>query len=255
MYLFKKHLNYLQLNIFIIYAHMHFIKFILYLDHSAFAEHGDRKYFFDRKRLGSFYSRIFIKNNLYALNLSQLLIPKMDDQILGVHRIFLPWPKIPVTGVSGRTRLRPPYYLTRIRGILIVGLGSSGLSPKNGPPAASPAARASGTGRCAARYSSSSAKPSPSCRTASAPARNRSKRRSARWSRAACWITTCPTGSTRSAIADTPSQAWQTRTVDHRPVVPAEAATTAVSRSPRVATCKLHTRGRKLATPPAARLA
>jgi len=152
-----------------------------------------------------------------------------------------------------KTRVCLSYYLTQIRNISIVELGSSGSSPKNGPPAALPAARVSDIGRYAARYSSSSAKPSPNCRTASAPARSPLRRRSVRWSRAACWRTACLTGSTRSAIADTPSRAWRIRTVDHRPVVPAEAATTAVSRSPRVATCKLRTRGRKLATPPAAR--
>lgn len=204
------------------------------------------------------YNHIFIKNNLYALNLSQVLIPKMNDQILGTHLIFHPSvtqkiPKFP--GVSGRIRVHQSYYLAQIRDISSMGPGSSGLSPRNGPPAASPAAEASGAGRCTARYSSSSAKPSPSCRTASAPAQSPSRRRSARWSRVACWRTACPTGSTRSAIADTPNRAWRIRTVDHRPAVPAEAATTAVSRSPRVAMCKLPTRGRKLVTPPAARLA
>lgn len=133
----------------------------------------------------------------------------MNDQILGGQRIFHPSmtqnPSFPA--VSGRTRVHQPYYLARIWDVSSVGPGPSGLSPRNGPPAASPAAKASGTGRCAARYSLSSAKLSPSCRTASAQARSPSRRKSARWSHVACWRTVCPTGSTRSAIADTPSRA------------------------------------------------
>lgn len=130
-----------------------------------------------------------------------------------------------------------------------------GSSPRNGPPAASPAARASGIGRCTARYSSSSAKPSPCCLTSSVRARSRSRRRSARCDRAASWRTAYPSVSTRSTTADTPSQAWWVRRIDHRWAVPAEAATTAASRSPRGATCRRRTRGRKPATPPAAPLA
>jgi len=165
-----------------------------------------------------------------------------------------PWPERP--GISARMHVRLAYYLADAsqRGFREINRSTSaGTSPRNGPPAAWPAAKVSGGVRWAVRYSSSSARPSPSCRTVSARGQNPSRRRSAWWSHAASWRTVC-TGSTRSATADTQTRVWPS-IVDHRPAVPVEVVTTAASRSPRVATCKPRTRGRKLDTPPAAPLA
>lgn len=133
----------------------------------------------------------------------------MDDQILGVAFFIFLRPKslVRILSFPSNSLTYSPIVLSYANSEYINRPRSSGLSPKNGPPAALPAARALGTGRCAARYSSSSAKPSPSYRTASVPARSPSRRRSARWNRVVCWRTAYPTESTRSAIAVTPSRA------------------------------------------------
>lgn len=129
-----------------------------------------------------------------------------------------------------------------------------GSSRRNGHRAASRAAKGSGIAKSVARYTSSSVERSPICRIDSARDRNRSRRRNAWWRRAMWLKTVSPTGSTLSTTADTRSQAWLTLT-DHPRVVRAEVVTTVGLRSPREATCRPRTRGRKPVTLLAARLA
>ena len=128
-----------------------------------------------------------------------------------------------------------------------------GSSRRNGHRAASRAAKGSGIAKFVARYTSSSVERSPICRIDSARGRNRSRRRNAWWRRAMWLKTVSATGSTLSTTVDTRSQAWLTLT-DHPRAVRAGVVTTVGLRSLREATCRPHTRGRKLVTRLAARL-